>query len=104
MAEMETFVRILLAIAAGVVTIGGAFTFFEHIVEKASKRNQELDAQVEAHEQRLDRDHKRLNELESSSRLIMRGVMHLMSHEVDGNHTDQLEKVRNEMQDYLINR
>lgn len=104
MTEMETFVRVLLAIAAGIVTIGGAVAFVEHIAEKASKHNRELAEQVESHEERLLRDHKRLNDLESSSRLIMRGVMQLMSHEVDGNHTQQLKDVRNEMQEYLINR
>ena len=41
---------------------------------------------VDRHAECLDRDDKRIGDLEESNRLIMRGVMQLMSHEIDGNH------------------
>ena len=34
----------------------------------------------------------------------MRGVMQLMSHEIDGNHTAQLRETRDDMEKYLINK
>lgn len=104
MGDFETFLRVLVAIAAGIVTLGGAASVFERIGEKAAVRRNEIAQQVEKHEQRLANDHKRLNELESSSRLIMRGVMQLTNHEIDGNHTDQLVEVRDDMERYLINK
>lgn len=104
MAELETFWKVLLAIAAAIVSLGGALAVFERYSDRAKMSRAKIAEQVGRHEQRLDRDHKRLSELEESNRLIMRGVMSLMSHELDGNHTNQLEKVRNDMNDYLVNR
>ena len=69
----------------------------------ASKHAQLSDL-VRAHDQRLANDHRRLSELETSDRLIMRGVMQLMSHEIDGNHTAQLKETRDDMERYLINK
>ena len=110
-AEFETFVRVLVAIAAGIVAIGGAYTFIEHLVERASiKGNRvaekvtEHERAIEKHAEYLDKDKQRLDDMEHSSRLIMRGLMQIMTHELDGNHTEQLKQVRDEMNEYLINR
>lgn len=102
--DAEAFIRTLLVIAAAIVTLGGAYGVIERVSEKAASKHNQMEEQVEAHEKRLANDHRRLNELESSNRLIMRGVMQIMSHEIDGNHTAQLKEVRDDMENYLINR
>lgn len=99
-ADFQVFLNVLLAIAAGVVTVGGALS----VIERFTRKPHGIVEKVRLHEERLDRDHKRLNELESSSRLIMRGIMQLMNHELDGNHIAQLKAVRDEIEKYLINR
>lgn len=104
MGDFETFLQVLVGIAAGIVTIGGALAVFEHYSEKATKRRDAMAEQVEKHEERLANDHRRLSELETSDRLIMRGVMQLMSHEIDGNHTEQLMETRDDMERFLINK
>ena len=104
MGDFETFLRVLVTIAAGIATIGGAMSIVERYSEKAKTGRAKLNDRVSAHEQRLANDHRRLTELETSDRLIMRGVMQLMSHEIDGNHTDQLRATRDDMERYLINK
>ena len=111
MGDFETFLKVLIAIAAGIVAIGGAVTFIEHVVDRASIKSHKIEEQVnqhdraiEKHAEYLDNDKKRLDEAEDSNRLIMRGVMQLLSHEIDGNHTTQLQETRDEMENYLINR
>lgn len=104
MGDFETFLKVLVVIAAGVGTLGGAISVVERFSEKAKNSRMKMSEQVNAHEQRLARDHKRLSELETSDRLIMRGVMQLMSHEIDGNHTEQLKKTRDDMEQYLISK
>ena len=111
MADFELFVRVLIAIAAGIVAIGGAFTFIEHLSNLAATKQNAVAAQVaehtrliEKHSEYLDSDNKRLKNMEDSNRLIMRGMMNLMTHEIDGNHVDQLVKTRNDIQKYLINK
>lgn len=109
--EFKTFLEVLLAIAGGIVVIGGAMGIIEHLAEKVSIRQNRVAQQVAEHEDvlekhtlYLDNDNKRLKSVEDTNRLIMRGVMQLMSHEIDGNHTSQLQETRDDMQKYLINR
>lgn len=109
--EFKVFLDVLLAIAAGIVCIGGAVGVIEHVAERVSMKSNRVAKQVDDHERKLekhaehlDNDNKRLNDMEQSNKLIMRGVMQLMTHEIDGNHVDQLEKVRDDMNQYLINR
>lgn len=104
MGDFETFLQVLVSIAAGIATIGGAISIVERYSEKAKTGRAKIVEQVGEHEKRLARDHKRLSELETSDRLIMRGVMQLMSHEIDGNHTEQLKATRDDMESYLINK
>lgn len=111
MAEFEVFIKVLVAIAAGIVAIGGAYTFIEHLIDKASVKSHKIIEQVDKHERTLDKhteylanDNQRLKDVEDTNRLIMRGIMNLLSHEIDGNHTVQLEKVRDDMNKYLMDK
>ena len=111
MTEFEVFIKVLVAIAAGIVAIGGAVTFGEHVVERISIKGNRVAEQVSQHERTLERhteylanDKQRLDEVEDSNRLILRGLMQIMTHEIDGNHVSQLKEVRDEMENYLINK
>lgn len=111
MAEFEVFIKVLVAIAAGIVAIGGAYTFIEHIVDKASVKSHKVEDKVNEHERALEKhmeylakDKQRLDDVEDSNRLIMRGLMQLMTHELDGNHVDKLKSARDDINDYLISR
>lgn len=111
MAEFEVFIKVLVAIAAGIVAIGGAYTFIEHLVDKASIKSHRVIEQVDKHERMLEKhteylsnDNQRLKDVEDTNRLIMRGIMNLLSHEIDGNHTTQLQKVRDAMNEYLMDK
>ena len=61
-----------------------------------------LEETVKKHDERLSRDHERLNELEDSNRIIMRALMALMSHEINGNSDDKLKASYDEIQRFLI--
>ena len=63
-----------------------------------------LEITVEDHAQKLKKDHERITELEDSNRIIMRALMAVMSHEVNGNSTDKLQKSMEEIQEFLIER
>ena len=61
-----------------------------------------LEEKVNEHDERLDRDHKRLNDLEESNRIIMRALMAMMSHEINGNSDEKLKASFDEIQQFLI--
>ena len=82
--------------------------------EEKGRRNHpvnELGAKVDLHEEKLSdheeklkNDYVRINELEDGTRIIMRAMMAILSHEINGNSTDKLEKSLEEIQQYLIER
>lgn len=53
---------------------------------------------------KLDRDNKRLNTLEDGQKVMLRGINALISHEINGNSVDKLNKSQNEIMEYLIDR
>lgn len=61
-----------------------------------------LEEKVNDHDERLDRDHKRLNDLEESNRIIMRALMAMLSHEINGNSDEKLKASFDEIQQFLI--
>ena len=73
--------------------------------EEKRRKNQPVDTleeRVEEHEVKLKRDYERLNELEDGSRIMMRALMAMLSHEISGNSVDKLKKSMDEIQSYLI--
>ena len=63
-----------------------------------------LEDTVDDHSKKLAKDHVRLNALEDSNRIIMRALMAIMSHELNGNDTLKLKSSFEEIQKYLIER
>lgn len=63
-----------------------------------------LEHTVEDHTKKLQNDHERITQLEESNRIIMRALMAVMSHEVNGNSTEKLQKSMDEIQQFLIER
>ena len=63
-----------------------------------------LENTVEDHTEKLKNDHERITQLEESNRIIMRALMAVMSHEVNGNSKEKLQNSMNEIQEFLIGR
>ena len=75
--------------------------------EEKKLRNQPvntLENTVDDHTKKLANDHERITQLEESNRIIMRALMAVMSHEVNGNSTEKLQNSMNEIQEFLIGR
>lgn len=87
-----------------ITTLGGAGAIIVAVVKWWKKPDEDRDKMIKEHEKKLDNDHKRLMELEESNKVMMRSMLALMSHELDGNHRAELEKARDDLQDYLIRR
>ena len=96
--------QIFLAMCGAIITIGGAWTVIKGIRDKAKEPDVQRDETLKKHGEMLDRDNKRLKELEEGTKVMMQSMLALMSHELDGNHTEQLRKAKNDLEEYLINR
>lgn len=87
-----------------ITTLGGAGAIIISIIKWWRQPDKTRDEMLNEHEKKLNNDHKRLNELEESNRIMMQSMLAIMSHLIDGNHTDQLQKARDDLQEYLIRR
>ena len=97
--------------SSSVLAIGGAVTMFVALYRWSKKPDINRDEKLKGHDEMLDNDNKRINELEKKAeeteealQIIMKSMLALMSHSIDGNHTDELKKARDDMQEYLIRR
>lgn len=98
--NLLTFGVVLLAIVA---TWNTLWTGVRNYREAKKPRDDEK-ARLDAVEEHLDNDNRRLNELEGSNRLLLRAFSVMLEHEISGDHVEQLERVRDDINTYLINR
>ena len=108
--ENITFAQ-LVGLAALVLVLVGAYNTVMNAVktyrEEKKRKDQpvnSLESKVNEHDERLKRDHERLNELEEANRIQMRALMAMLHHEIDGNSVDGLKKAYAEIQQYLIDK
>ena len=85
-------------------TFIGALAALWKIVKEAKKPNDELKAKVERHDQILGNDGKRLKDVEDSNQQILKCLHVIINHEINGNGIDKMKMVRDELNEYLINR
>ena len=87
-----------------VMSLGGAGAIILSIIKWFKKPDKDRDEMLNQHEKKLESDHKRLNELEKSNKIMMQSMLALMSHAIDGNHIEDLKQARDDLQKYLIRR
>lgn len=90
----------ILAICALLTAIWGVWK----IVKEIKKPNDDLKNEVARHTECLDKDNKRLDEVEHSTQLVLKGMLVIINHEITGNNIEKMKDTRDELQDYLINR
>lgn len=108
---MEEIWNIIQIIFSGIVLMGSAGGVMVTLYRYAKKPNDNQNARLDKHDQLLDSDNKRLKELEreqaemkEAQGVLMKSILALMSHAIDGNHQEELKLARDDMQDYLLRR
>ena len=101
---MSEMMQLFLTVCGAVITVSGAGAAVIAIIKALRKPDTERDEKLKRHDEPLDNDNKRLRELEESNKIIMQSMLALMSHAIDGNHTEDLKQARDDLQSYLIRR
>lgn len=73
---------------------------FAEIEKKLSNDNSRIDENT----RELSEHRKRMDGLETGQRAICRGVLALLSHEINGNSTDKLKEAQTGISNYLIDK
>ena len=104
------------ALCAGLITLSAVVKIIVDIIKKLKEPvdtqnqkfdqiNQRLDgieAKMEKYDEYFDNDKKRIDLLQEGNRVTQKAILALMSHALDGNHTDELEEAKNKLHDYLL--
>lgn len=101
---LTQLLQIFLTLCGSIITIGGAGTILIKIIEKQKKPDKDRDEMIKKHTEMLDNDNKRLKAVEGDNKIIMKALLAIMQHDVDGGHTDTLRATMEELQEHLINR
>ncbi len=108
-AQLESFVAVLLGICALIASISGACAAvvkFWRYAHKDTEQNtqdiNEVHAWLSSDKRRIESLEGRQEEAERINKLQLKALFTLLGHEIDGNHTNQLAAVRDEINNYLI--
>lgn len=100
MEEVSISLDVLLKLLAFIITLGGAIT----VLTRWFAPYKTLKEKVNKHEELLDNDNKRLQEIEEDNKMLCKCMLALLDHEITGNSTEKLKKTRKEVEEYLINK
>ena len=100
MVQIKDFVIVLLALAAFTVLCGNVYKTFR----EWRKPGEDLTAWRREVDKKLATDNDRLKSMEDGNKVICRGILALLSHEINGNSDDKLRASQSEITNYLIDR
>ena len=98
--QIRDFVLVLLALAGVIVLLGNVIK----TIREWRRPQDDLTAWRRSVDNRLQNDHERLEVMEKGNKVVCRGILALLSHEINGNSVDKLKASQSEMTDYLIER
>ena len=98
--QLKNFAIVALAISGSVVLVGNLVK----TIKDWRRPGNDLKSWQKSVDDRLKTDHERLKSMEDGNKVVCRGILALLSHEINGNSIDKLRASQAEMTDYLIDR
>ena len=74
------------------------------IVKEIRKPNEDLKTRINKHDEILDKDNRRLAEVEKSNQMILKSLMVIINHDITGNGIETMKQTRDDIQQFLIDR
>ena len=83
----------------GVITaLWGVYKIYVELM----KPSRELKKKVELHDTYLENDKQSITEIQESNKIMCKCMLVLINHEITGNGIDKMKSMRDELNDYLI--
>ena len=98
LAQLKDFAIVLVALLGFIVLLGN----FIKTVKTWKQPHDDLEKWRSDVDTKLTNDNKRLDVLEEGNRVVCRGILAMLSHEINGNSNDKLVASQKEIEDYLI--
>ena len=100
--EIKNFFIVFIFLCSSLITIGGAINLL--LNWKKQSRVTAHDKKIEDHEKRISDLEKDKKEKDDFTRIMCNSIYALLSHEINGNSKDKLEKAADDLQKFLINK
>ena len=97
---MKDFAIVALAILAFIVLVGNAIK----TLKNWKKPHDDFTEWKSGVDKKLSNDNERIRFIEDGNKVICRGILALLSHEINGNSNEKLVFSQKEITDYLIER
>lgn len=98
--QMKDFVIVFMALAALIVLAGNLIK----TIKEFRKPHDDLEEWRRDVDLKMRNDNEWLESLETGNKVISRGILALLSHEINGNSIDKLQASHQEITNYLIDR
>lgn len=102
--QIQTFFVVLAAVLAFVVLFDNAYERAKKRFSKSTDDISEIKSRLDKHDRLLNNDNERFKSLEEETRLVLRGVSFLVSHETNGNDISKLKEYNEEITKFLLSR
>lgn len=100
---MDNFITALncfLYLCGVIATVWGAYK----VIKEAKKPSDELKETVRKHEESIKKDEVEIAEIKEGNKVICKSIMTMINHELSGNDITNMRKMRDELQNYLIDK
>lgn len=108
-AQLESFIVVLIAICGFIISLSGACAVVVKFWRYAHKDSEKNSVDIDTFKQWFASDKRRIEDLEKRqdrteemNKLQLKALVTLLSHVIDGNHTQPLKDVRDEIHSFLI--
>jgi len=72
--------------------------------DSIAKLNTDLESMAAKQKDDIEKVEARMTDNENETRLVMKGILALVDHSIDGNNTKQLKSIKTEYRDYLVSK
>lgn len=101
-AQIQDFFIVLLAIFGFIATIDKTFNIFKNWhKESATTKHEDI---LQDHENRLNKLENKTKEQDNFIHILCSSILAIVSHEINGNSIEALQKAKKELEEFLINK
>ena len=100
MLQVKDFAIVAIALMGFIVLAGNVIK----VIKEWRKPGMSEKEWREEVDRKLGNDNKRIESLEKGNKALCRGMLAMLSHEINGNSIDKLTKAQEELQNYLVER
>lgn len=111
MLDPSEFWTVITTLCAFIISASAAFKIIVDAIKKLKAPERTQDERLKKIEDRLEtfegyffNDKVRIDTIENSNRVTQQAILALLNHAINGNNLEQLEKARDNLNEYLINR